>query len=179
MSASDDATAPPQPDQAAWGPERRREVVWHDPGPTAAAGLQMPGLEYLRTMGEGGLPMSPIARLMGFEPVSAEDGEVVFRCDPDESTYNPLGLVHGGLMCTLLDSVVGCAVHTTLPAGVGYTSIEIKVSYMRPAKAGVPLLARGWVTKRGSRVCFADGEITDPDGRKIATASSSCLILRP
>lgn len=133
MGASDDITASPQSDPEAWGPERRREVVWHDPGPTAAAGMQMAGLEYL----------------------------------------------HGGLMCTLLDSVAGCAVHTTLPAGVGYTSIEIKVSYMRPVKAGVPLLARGWVTKRGNRVSFADGEITDPEGRKIATASSSCLILRP
>lgn len=164
-------------DPSTWGPERRREVVWHDPRPTAAVGLQMSGLDYLTAMAEGKLPTSPIAKLMNIEGVSASDGEVHFRCTPDESTYNPLGLVHGGLLCTLLDSVAGCAVHTTLPAGVGYTSIEIKVSYMRPVHAGTLLLARGWVTKRGRRVSFADAEVTDADGRTIGTASSSCLIL--
>jgi uncharacterized protein (TIGR00369 family) len=170
---------PPQQlgDPATWGPQRRREVVWHDPVPTAAVGMQMSGLEYLRAMADGKLPTSPIAKLMNIEGVSASDGEVLFRCTPDESTYNPLGLVHGGLVCTLLDSVAGCAVHTTLPAGVGYTSIEIKVSYMRPVSAGTTLTARGWVTKRGRRVSFADAEAVDEDGRKVATAASSCLIL--
>ncbi len=114
---------------------------------------------------------------MNIEGISASEGEVLFRCTPDESTYNPLGLVHGGLICTLLDSVAGCAVHTTLPAGVGYTSIEIKVSYMRPVSAGTTLTARGWVTKPGRRVSFADAAALDEDGRKVATASSSCLIL--
>lgn len=171
------STPPEVGDPASWGPERRRDVVWHDPRPTAAVGLQMSGLDYLRAMADGKLPTSPIAKLMNIEGISASEGEVLFRCVPDESTYNPLGLVHGGLICTLLDSVAGCAVHTTLPAGVGYTSIEIKVSYMRPVSAGAELLARGWVTKPGRRVSFADGEIKDPEGRVVATASSSCLIL--
>jgi uncharacterized protein (TIGR00369 family) len=104
-------------------------------------------------------------------------GEVVFRCVPDDSTYNPLGTVHGGLLCTALDSAAGCAVHTTLAAGVGYTSAEIKVNYMRPAAAGTALTIRGWVTKPGRRLAFAEAEIRDPDDRQVANATSSLLIL--
>ncbi len=80
-------------------------------------------------------------------------------------------------MCTLLDSVPGCAVHSTLAAGIGYTSLEIKVSYLRPVRAGEgDLLARGWVTKRGRRASFAEAEVTDAQGRTVATASSTCLV---
>ena len=87
------------------------------------------------------------------------------------------GLVHGGLVCTLLDSVAGCAVHSTLPAGVGYTSLEIKVSYLRPVRhGGGELTATGRVTKPGRRAAFADGEVRDGDGRLVATASSTCLV---
>ena len=83
----------------------------------------------------GDYPPPPIARLMNFWLVSAEPGEAVFECEPGEYHYNPLGMIHGGLACTLLDSVVGCAGHTTLPAGVGYTSIDLNVSYLRPILA--------------------------------------------
>jgi uncharacterized protein (TIGR00369 family) len=86
-------------------------------------------------------------------------------------------VVHGGLVCTLLDSVAGCAVHSTLPSGVGYTSLEIKVSYLRPVRqGGGELTAIGRVTKPGRRAAFADGEVRDGDGRLIATASSTCLV---
>ena len=81
----------------------------------------------------------------------------MFTCTPDDSVYNPIGVVHGGVVCTLLDSAIGCAVHTTLAAGVGYTSIELKVSYLRPVHAGMPLRARGWVVKPGRRVAFGRG----------------------
>jgi uncharacterized protein (TIGR00369 family) len=105
------------------------------------------------------------------------DGEVVFRCTPDESAYNPIGTIHGGLVCTLLDSVTGCAVHSTLAAGIGYTSLELKVSYLRPVHAGQgDLLARGRVTKRGRRASFAEGEVTDAAGKTVATASSTLLV---
>jgi uncharacterized protein (TIGR00369 family) len=101
---------------------------------------------------------------------------VEFRCQPDESAYDPIGLVHGGLVCTLLGSVAGCAVHSTLPAGVGYTSLEIKVGRLRPVRHGDgKLTATGRVTKPGRRAAFADGEVRDEDGRLIATASSTCL----
>ena len=123
------------------------------------------------------LPAPPIAELFGLTIESVEPGDVVFRCAPDESTYNPIGVVHGGLACVLLDTVAGCAVHSTLPAGVGYTSLEIKVNYLRPIHGGIALIAHGWVTKPGRRAAFAEGDIRDPDGKVLATASSTCLVM--
>ena len=109
--------------------------------------------------------------------VEVAEGRVEFSCEPDESVYNPIGVVHGGLVCTLLDSVVGCAVHTTLPRGLGYTSIELKVNYLRAVHAGSgPLTAVGTVVKPGRRVAFAEGQVTDAAGRLVATASSSLLV---
>lgn len=174
---SPDAPTPKVGDPSTWGPERSRTVTWHDPAPTAAVGLQMSGLDYLGAMASGDLPAPPIGNTLGFEIASVAPGEVVFRCVPDGSTYNPLGTVHGGLICTALDSAAGCAVHTTLAAGVGYTSAEIKVNYMRPALGGTELTIRGWVTKPGRRLAFAEAEIRDPEGRLVANATSTLLIL--
>ncbi|MBO9534089.1 MAG: PaaI family thioesterase [Solirubrobacteraceae bacterium] len=175
-----DAPVPAQPvlgDSSTWGPEQQRTIHWHEPHGVAAVGLTLSGLDYLHAMADGRLPLPPIARLLDMRPVSATEGEVVFECTPDHSGYNPLGFVHGGVMCTLLDTAGGCAVHTTLPAGVGYTSIEIKVSYLRGVHAGVPLRAVGRVTKPGRRVAFAEAEILDPDGKLVASATTSCLII--
>ena len=102
---------------------------------------------------------------------------MVFTCRPDESTYNPIGVGQGGRACVLLDTVAGCAVHSTLPAGVGYTSLEIKVNYLRPIHSGVGLVAHGWVSKPGRRVAFAEGDLRDAEGRVLATATSTCLIM--
>jgi uncharacterized protein (TIGR00369 family) len=102
---------------------------------------------------------------------------VVFTCTPDESAYNPIGVVHGGLVCTLLDSVCGCAVQSLLAQGVGYTSLEIKVSYLRPVRADSGVLtAHGWVSRPGRRASFAEGDVRTPDGKVVATASSTCLV---
>ena len=162
---------------ASWGEPRSRTVTWYDPHVGAEAMGGMTGLEYLRAIGEGVLPPAPIAALMGMAPESVEAGEVVFRCTPDESAYNPIGLVHGGLVCTLLDSVIGCAVQTTLPAGTGYTSLEIKVSYLRAVRSGEgDLVATGRVTKPGRRAAFGEGEVRDTRGRLVASASSTCLV---
>ena len=99
---------------------------------------------------DGELPPPPIAGLVQMDLVSAEPGRVVFTCRPDESAYNPIGAVHGGLVCTLLDSVAGCALHSTLPQGRGYTSVEIKVSYLKAVRATSGLLtATGTVVKVG------------------------------
>lgn len=162
---------------AHWGEPRTKTVTWYDPATTAAASATMTGLEVMRAMLDGDLPGPPIARLMEFRGERVSDGEVVFRCRPDESAYNPVGTVHGGLVCTLLDSALGCAVHTTLPAGTGYTSLEIKVSYLRPVRHGEgELRAVGRVTKPGRRAAFAEGEVRDAQGRLVATASSTCLV---
>ncbi len=158
-------------------PARSKTVSWQDPLAIAAQARGRSGLEFLRAMAAGEVPGPPIAYLFGFSMTSVDVGDVVFGCTPDESAYNPIGLVHGGLVCTLLDTVTGCAVHTTLPAEVGYTSIEIKVNYLRPVHADMPLIAHGWVTKPGRRVAFAEADVRNPDGQVLATASSSLLVM--
>jgi uncharacterized protein (TIGR00369 family) len=164
-------------DRADWGDPRSRTVTWHDPGPSTAKGLTMSGVDYLQAMISGKLSPAPIAGLLQFAVVSAEPGRVVFTCTPDESAYNPIGAVHGGLVCTLLDSVTGCAIHSTLPQGKGYTSVEIKVNYLKAVRLSSGLLtATGTVVKSGSRVGFAEGVVTDASGAVVATATSTLLI---
>jgi uncharacterized protein (TIGR00369 family) len=161
-----------------WGSPRTRLITWYDPMATAATGAQMAGLDYLRSLLTGALPGAPIAALFGFTVAEIDDGLAVFECQPDESAYNPIGVVHGGLVCTLADSVVGCAVHSTLEAGVGYTSIDLNVSYLRSVTVDSGVLrATGRVTKRGRRVAFSTAEIVDGSGKTVATASGSCLIM--
>jgi uncharacterized protein (TIGR00369 family) len=156
---------------------RSRTVTWEDPGPGTLQGLSMAGLDYMQAVMKGELPAPPIAATMQFDLVEAELGRAVFTCTPDESVYNPIGAVHGGLVCTLLDSAAGCALHTTLPQGKGYTSVEIKVSYLKAVRATSGLLtATGTVVKSGSRVGFTEATVTDGSGALVATASSTLLI---
>ncbi|BDZ48450.1 aromatic compound degradation protein PaaI [Frondihabitans sucicola] len=156
---------------------RTKTVSWSDPAVSAAAAKTMAGLDFLHALVDGTLPPPPILALMNLEAVGATTGEVTFRCTPDESHYNPIGTVHGGFVCTVLDSVLGCAVQSTLPAGTGYTSLEIKVNYLRPLSADSgELTAIGRVTKPGRRAAFAEGEVRDAAGRLIATASSTLLV---
>lgn len=158
-------------------PARSRLVEWVDPMVGAGQMAGMSGLDYVLAMIDGRVAPPPIAALMRMAPIAAGAGTTTFECLPDESHYNPIGTVHGGLVCTLLDSVIGCAVQTTLPAGTGYTSIEIKVNYLRPVRADTGrLTAIGTVTKPGRRVAFAEGTVVDAHGRTVATASSTCLV---
>ncbi|WP_230487208.1 PaaI family thioesterase [Nocardioides anomalus] len=162
---------------AEWGAPRTKTVTWYDPSIGAAQGLRMAGLDYLSAIRDGVLPPAPISGLMDFGVTEVEAGRAVFTCRPDESAYNPIGVVHGGLVCTLLDSVCACAVHSTLPLGRGYTSIEIKVSYLKAVTSRSGLLtATGTVVKVGSRVAFSEGVVTDEAGTAVATATSTCLV---
>jgi uncharacterized protein (TIGR00369 family) len=163
-----------------WGSPRAKTVQWYDPGITAAAaaGSGLSGLEFLRAMRDGKLPPPPIAALMGFRPVEVEPGRVIFEGTPDESVYNPIGMVHGGYVCTLADTVAACAVHTTLEAGTIYTSIDLNVSYTRRVtRESGTLRAVGTVVKPGRRVAFCRADIFDGAGKVVATATSSCLIM--
>jgi uncharacterized protein (TIGR00369 family) len=161
-----------------WGAPAAKTVQWYDPKITAAASARMAGLEFLRAIRDGLLPPPPIASLLGFTPTEVERGHVVFEVTPDESAYNPIGVVHGGLVCTLADTVAACAVHSTLEAGVGYTSIDLNVSYTRPVtKDSGRLRAIGTVVRPGRRVAFSRAEIFDGAGKLVATATSSCLIM--
>ena len=156
-----------------------KTVTWHDPAVLAAAGDSMSGLEFLRAVSEGRLPPPPIAQLMGAELISVADGQATFRFTPDESTYNPVGLVHGGALCTLLDSAAGCAVHTQLPAGTGYSSIEIKVSFLKPLRAGDGAIeVHGQVLRVGRRVAFAEAHARASDGQLVGHATSSLALMR-
>jgi uncharacterized protein (TIGR00369 family) len=168
---------PTQDPKESWGEARSKVVSWRDPAPTTAMGLAMAGIDYIRAMVDGILPPPPIAGLMEFDMVAADPGRVVFTCRPDESVFNPIGVIHGGLVCTLLDSVAGCALHSTLPQGKGYTSMEIKVNYLKAVRlsSGV-LTATGTVVKSGSRVGFTEGVVTDADGAVLATATSTLLV---
>lgn len=154
-----------------------KTITWADTSDALAAMPTMPGIEYLRAMQRGDLPGAPIASAMEMSLLEVEPGTVTFECVPDASHFNPLGTVHGGYACTVLDSALGCAVQTTLPAGIGYTSIEIKINYLRAIlPSSGPLRAVGTVTKPGSRVAFADGVLLDNEGKTVATATGSLLV---
>ncbi|MCU1420876.1 MAG: thioesterase family protein [Microbacteriaceae bacterium] len=158
-------------------PLRERTVTWADPLVGAERAKTMGGLEFMRAMIAGEIPPPPITGLMNMTAVSADVGTVTFTCEPDESMYNPIGTVHGGLVCTLLDSVLGCATQTTLPAGQAYTSLDITVSYLRPVLASSgPLTAVGRVVKPGSRAAFTEGTVHDANGKLVATATSTLLV---
>jgi uncharacterized protein (TIGR00369 family) len=139
------------------------------------------GLELLRAIASGDAPGAPIAELMGFEPVEAEEGRVLFAAEPGPQHYNPIGTVHGGLAATLLDSAMGCAVHSTLPAGVGYTTLELKVNFTRPITSETGrILCEGTVVHRGGRVATAEGRVyAEADGKLLAHGTTTCLILSP
>jgi uncharacterized protein (TIGR00369 family) len=163
------------------GSDRTRAVAWDDPAPILAAGPTLSGLELMRAIMTDDLPAPPVARLLGFGIDRVDEGSVVFTMDPLEVHQNPLGTVHGGIITTLLDSAMGCAVHTTLPPGGMYTTLELKVNFLRPSFAGgATLIAAGTVLNRGSTAVLAEATITDADtGKKIAHATSTCLILPP
>jgi uncharacterized protein (TIGR00369 family) len=139
------------------------------------------GLEFLRAIGAGELPGAPIAELIGFAPVKVEEGRVMFAAVPEPRHYNAIGTVHGGLAATLLDSAMGCAVHSTLPAGVGYTTLELKVNFTRPITSDTGrILSEGTVVHRGGRVATAEGRVfSEADGKLLAHGTTTCLILSP
>jgi uncharacterized protein (TIGR00369 family) len=135
------------------------------------------GLEYLRRIFVEGGRAAPIGELVGMSFVSADHGHVVFGLTPEERHYNPIGTVHGGIAATLLDSAMGCAVHSTLPPGVAYTTAEIKVSYVRAMTATTgPVVAEGRVIHAGSRMATAEGSVRDAAGALYAHGTTTCLV---
>jgi uncharacterized protein (TIGR00369 family) len=175
MNDSESAAAPLQ-----WGPPRSKTITWYDPRENGIVASGLSGREFQEAVIDGRLPAPPIARLFGFRIVSVGDGEAVVRCLPDESTYNPVGLIHGGLMCTLLDTVCGIAVQTTLPPGVVAPTIEIKVSYLKAVRDdGREIECRGRALQVGRKVAFAEGHAYDADGTLLGHATTSLAVHRP
>lgn len=159
------------------GTERTRTFSWTDPALHASLVGRRSGLELLRAMSSGELPAPPIMQLIDFAGLEATDGSVTVYLDPQEFHYNPLGTMHGGVISTLLDTAAACSVHTTLPAGVGYTSLDLNVKFLRPVTvASGRLTGTGAVLQRGRRTALAEARLTDAQGRLVAQAMSSCLL---
>lgn len=157
---------------------RTRTFSWEDPMVGAMAAMGMSGFDYLTAISSGDLPPPPVAVLLGFEPPLVEHGRATFAVEPGEHLYNPIGTVHGGMLATLLDSAMGCAVHSTLPAGVGYTTVDLNVTFVRPVTRDtgrVECVAE--VVHAGRSIATATARIVDGDGRLYATATTTCMIL--
>ena len=158
---------------------RERLITWQDPVPVAAEGAAMSGLDYVKAISAGELPPPPIAVVMRMQPVELEEGRAVFEGEPGEEHYNPIGTVHGGYASTLLDSALGCAVHTTLPAGLGYTTLTLEVKMLRPITRDIERVrAEAEVLHRGRTQATAQATLTDAaTGKLLASGTSTCLIL--
>jgi uncharacterized protein (TIGR00369 family) len=157
---------------------RTRTFTWQDPMQSATLAREHSGMEVLQAMMEETVGPPPIADLLGMSLVEVQEGRAVFAVEPAEWMYNPIGMVHGGIAATILDSCMGCAVHTTLAAGVGYTTTDLQVRYIR-AMSDVTgrVLAEGRVVHRGRRTATADGRVFAQDGGKlIAHGSTGCTI---
>ena len=136
------------------------------------------GLEVLQAMVAGQLPAAPIAGTLGFRLVEVERGRAVFEGEPTRALLNPLGAVHGGWALTLVDSATGCALHTDLDAGIGYTTVETKVNFVRPiAPEGGLVRCEGRLLSRGRQIATADARLTSADGKLLAHGSSTLIIL--
>src|SRR3712207_2753066 len=159
--------------------ERARTITWEDPRALAEAGRNLSGIEYLQKIVAGELPRPPIGALLNFGLAELSEGRAVFTVEPAEYHYNPIGVVHGGLAATLLDSAMGCAVHSALPAGAGYTTLEIKVNFVRAMTAETgPVRCEAELIHLGGRTATAEGRVVDEDGKLYAHGTTTCLIFR-
>ena len=159
--------------------ERTRTVSWEDPVPGAQAAAKMGGLEFLRAMIAGKYPPPPLAVLMGFRLVAVDEGRATFEVTPGEHQYNPMAVVHGGVAATVMDSALGCAVFSVLPAGVGYTTAELHVNLVRAITKDTPqLVAEATVLHRGRTLCTAQCTLKDASGKLYAHATTTCVVLQ-
>jgi uncharacterized protein (TIGR00369 family) len=146
---------------------------------TPKARRAMSGLEYMRKLMTGELPPSAMARLIDFKLVEVSEGRAVLTIIPDERYYNGVGIVHGGLAATLLDSALGCAINTMMPAGKIFTTLEMKINYVRPMRRETgQVRCEGKVIHVGSRVATADGRIIDASGKLYAHGTATCMLFR-
>ncbi|MDG9931139.1 MULTISPECIES: PaaI family thioesterase [unclassified Pseudomonas] len=165
-------------------------AIWQEAERAARARLGEPGTlslkevgklsahDFFERIGNGDLPCPPFGHLVDFIPLEWEPGRFLFQGTPDTRHYNPLGSVHGGYAATLLDSCMGCAVHTCLQPGQGYTTMDLRVSYVRAITADTgPLRAEGKVVHVGRSTALAEGRLYDVDDRLYAVGSTTCMVL--
>ncbi|HTQ77726.1 MAG TPA: PaaI family thioesterase [Burkholderiales bacterium] len=157
---------------------RSLTVTWEDPLAAFEEGKKLPPIDYMRAVRDGRIPAPPIACLLGMRLVDVGEGEAAFELTPAEQHYNPIGVVHGGIAFTMLDSAMGCAVHTTLAPGKGYTTLEIKANLVRPITLQTgPIRARGKVVHLGRQTATAEARLEDASGKLYAHGSTTCIIL--
>jgi uncharacterized protein (TIGR00369 family) len=156
---------------------RERIISWSDPMIAAGEAQKMSGLEFLKAVAAREIPAPPIAMLLSMHLAEASEGEALFILEPDESHYNPIGSVHGGVIATACDSAASCAVHSLLPAGTAYTTLEMKVNYIRPIthQTGT-IYGRGKAIQVGRRIGTAEARLEDAAGKLHAHATVTCLI---
>ena len=177
MTALDDRTDPAPTQQA----QTRSGIREHAADKLARRAPHYDGLSFLQAIKDGELPPAPIAETLGFEIHALARGRVSFAMTPQPKHYNPIGMVHGGVTATLLDTVMGCALHSTLPQGTGYSTLDISVRYLRAVTVQTGLvIASGTVVHRGRRTATAEATLVEAStGRLLATASSTLLVLQP
>jgi uncharacterized protein (TIGR00369 family) len=158
--------------------ERTRTYGWHDPMALASDAARRSGMELFAALGRGELPPPPIIATLGIDRVEAtSEGRISVYLRPQEFHYNPIGSVHGGVISALLDTAAGCAVHTTLPVGVGYTSLDLHTRFLRPVtEASGMLHCAGRVISKGRQTALAEAHLYDAAGKLVAHATSTCLI---
>lgn len=156
---------------------RTRTIRWEDPLATADRGRGLSGLEFLEGIRTGAIPPPPIAVLLGLSPVEFAEGRATFAVVPDEFHYNPIGVVHGALAAALLDTAMGCAVHSRLPRGQAYTTIDIQVRYVRPLTRDTGrVVCIAEAVHVGRKLATAEGRVVDGAGKLYATGTTSCMI---
>ncbi|UUU34119.1 PaaI family thioesterase [Streptomyces sp. CA-210063] len=156
---------------------QHRAYTWQDPRPTAEAIGQLSGLEVLQGIGKGTLPTPPAMDTLAIEPLEIEPGRTVFELTPAGWHYNALGTVHGGVLATLADNALGAAVFTRLPAGTGYTTQGLTITFLRPVTVDTGRIrCEGTAVHVGRRSAYATATVTDLTGRLLAHATTTCLI---
>ncbi|SEF20560.1 uncharacterized domain 1-containing protein [Amycolatopsis pretoriensis] len=159
--------------------DRVRTVTWADQQAFAAA-AELTGLEFLKAMARGDVPPAPMMDLIGLRLVAAAEGETVFRLLPGEFHFNPMWTVHGGVYATMLDSAAACAVHTTLPAGARFSTLDLSIRLLKAIRADTgEITVTGRVVHQGRNFAVAEARLEDSAGKLLATATAGCSITRP
>jgi uncharacterized protein (TIGR00369 family) len=158
--------------------ERTKTIAWQDPLKATSQISKMPGLDYLQAIRNGKTAHPPLLHTLEFAIDSIQKGEAIFSFLPQEFHYNTLGTVHGGVISAILDSAMGCSLHSLLPAGTGYTTLELKVNFLKAVTTRTgKLRAIGRVIHAGSRTALVEAQLTSDDNTIYAHATSTCLIL--
>ena len=161
------------------GSTRTRTITWDDPQQSAQIAPQLSGLEFLQAIGRGDVPPAPIMQLLGLKLLEVTPGRAVFVLEPAEYHYNAMGVVHGGITSALLDTAMYCAIHSMLPAGTAYTTVELHINFLRPLtiETGV-VRCEGKSLHIGRSIATAQGLLLDAAGKLYAHGTTTCMIMR-